>query len=203
MPPPVTIYDGTGHDRLSLYAWQVMFRELHDFRELIFRLVVRDFSAQFRQSFLGYLWVVFPPLATTLIFTLLRLAEIVNIPMEGDIPYLLFALTGVTIWGMFTQFVLAATTSIARSGNLVSKIYFPREVLVISGAGGALINSAIQWVMVVITFVIVCFAMGFVPAWQVVFVPVLFVPMILLALGLGLFFAPINLIRNCFLGGSR
>lgn len=170
-----------------------MFRELYEFRELIFRLVRRNFSAQFRQSFLGYAWIIFPPVATTLIFAILRQAKIVNIPMEGrDIPYVLFALIGVTAWGMFTQFVMSATNSISGAGNLVSKIYFPREVLVMSASGGALINSLIQVAVVIVTF----FLVRYVPAWQVVFVPLLFLPMILLGLGLGLFFSPINTMMN-------
>lgn len=187
-----TIYDSSGRDRISLYAWRVMFRELYDFRELIFRLVRRNFSAQFRQSFLGYAWIVFPPLATTLVFALLRQAQIVNIEMEGEVPYILFAMIGVTIWGMFSQFVMSATGSIAGGGNLVSKIYFPREVLVLSGAGGALINTLIRFMMVAVTFVLMYFQTGFAPAWQVIFLPLLLLPMIALAMGIGLFFAPIN-----------
>lgn len=183
------VYDSSGRDRISLSAWGVMFRELWEFRELIHRLVMRNFSAQFRQSFLGYVWIIFPPVATTLVFALLKQAQIVNIPMEGrDIPYILFALIGVTVWTTFTQFTMSATGSIAGSGTLVSKVYFPREVLVLSGAGNAFINSLIRLAVVALTFVLV----GYAPAWQVVFAPLLLVPMIAFAIGLGLFFAPIN-----------
>jgi lipopolysaccharide transport system permease protein len=192
-PRTTTIYDSSNRDRLSLYAWRVMFRELYDSRELIVRLVLRNFSAQFRQSFLGYAWIIFPPVATTLIFAVLRQAQIVNIPMEGrDIPYVLFALIGVTTWGMFTQFVMSATASISKAGSLVSKIYFPREVLVVSEVGGALINSLIQFAVVAVT----CVLLRYVPAWQVVFVPLALLPMLFLAMGLGLFFAPINTMMN-------
>ncbi len=185
----VTIYESSNRDRISLAAWPVMFRELYDFRELIFRLVRRNFAGQFRQSFLGYIWIIFPPIGTTLVFSLLRQAQIVTMPMEGRaIPYTLFALIGVTFWQMFTQFSMSTTGSIANAGNLVSKIYFPREVLVLSGAGGALINTLIRLVVVAITFVL----FRFTPAWQIVFVPLAVLPMVILALGFGLFFAPLN-----------
>lgn len=187
--PQPTVYDSSGRDRISLYAWKVMFRELWEYRELIHRLVVRNFAAQFRQSFLGYAWIIFPPIATALVFTLLRRAQIVNIPMEGrTIPYALFALIGVTVWGVFTQFVMSAMTSVSGGGSLVSKIYFPREVLVLSGAGGALINSLIRIGVIVLT----CALVGFMPAWQAIFAPLLLLPVLALALGLGLFLAPIN-----------
>lgn len=185
----LTVYDASSRDRLSLYAWRVMFRELRDFRELVQRLVLRNFSAQFRQSFLGYVWVVVPPVATTLVFSMLRHAQIINIPMEGHaMPYTLYALTGITVWGLFTQFVMAATNSISGAGTLVSKIYFPREVLVLSGSGSALMDNLIRFGVVALSFALLRFA----PAWQVVFLPLVLLPLVALAMGVGLILAPIN-----------
>jgi lipopolysaccharide transport system permease protein len=185
----VTTYDASGRDRIALSAWRVMFRELHEFRELVYRLVLRNFTSQFRQSFLGCLWIAFPPLATTLIFALLRQAAIVDIPMEGiAMPYALYALVGVTIWGTFTQVVLAVTGSISGGGALVSKVYFPREVLVMSAVGGALIGALIRAVVVLLSFALFLY----VPHWQIVWVPLALLPMVFLAVGLGMFFAPVN-----------
>ena len=116
-----TVYEASAWDRVSLGAWARMFRELASNRELIHRLVFRNFSAQFRQSFLGYLWVAFPPVATTIVFALLRQAQIVNVPMaDGAMPYALFALIGTTVWSFFTQVSMMATTSVAYAGTLVS-----------------------------------------------------------------------------------
>lgn len=189
----VTVYDASGRDRVSARAWLVMFREILDYRELVQRLVSRNFSAQFRQSFLGYLWVAFPPIATTIVFALLRQAQIVNVPMpEHGMPYAVFALVGTTLWGLFTQVTLMATNSIANAGTLVSKIYFPREVLVLSAVGNALVNVLIRFVVVALSFAIFLYT----PHWQVVFVPLLLLPIIALSLGLGLLFAPINTMMN-------
>ncbi|MBP7828508.1 MAG: ABC transporter permease [Kiritimatiellae bacterium] len=189
MNKPVVVYDASNSDRLSVSAWPHMVREFRDSRELIRRLVQRNFSAQFRQSFLGYLWVVLPPVATTLVFALLRQAEIVNVPMgEGRMPYVLFALLGTTIWGFFTQLTMMATGSIANAGSLVSKVYFPREVLVVSAAGNAVINFIIRLGVVALTLLFV----RYLPHPAALLVPVALLPMVALALGLGLFFAPIN-----------
>ncbi len=185
----VTTYDASGRDRIALSAWRVMFRELHEFRELVYRLVLRNFTSQFRQSFLGYLWIVFPPIATTVVFALLRQADIVTIPLEDtDLPYALFALLGVTIWGVFTQLAQACTGSISAGGALVSKIYFPREVLVFSAAGNALIGGLLRAVVVLISFA----AFAYMPHWEIVLVPLVLLPTLMLAIGLGLFLAPIN-----------
>lgn len=186
---PITVYDASNSDRLAPGAWVEMIREFWSYRELTGRLMSRNFAAQFRQSFLGYLWVVLPPIATTVVFALLRQAEIVNVPMApGAMPYVLFALLGTTVWGFFTQVTVMTTHSIAGAGNLVSRIYFPREVLAVSSALNALINLAIRIVVLALTFVLVRYT----PHWQVVFAPLLLIPLMALAMGLGLFFAPVN-----------
>ncbi len=190
---PVTVYDSSGRDRISLGAWKVMFRELWGSRELTSRLISRNLSGQFRQSFLGYLWIVLPPIALTVVFSLLRKAQIVNVPMEGHtMPYVLFALIGTTIWGLFTQTTIMATTSIANAGSLVSKIYFPREVLVMSAVGNSLVNVLIRLAVVALTFVLV----QYLPHWQAIFAPLTLIPLVALSMGMGLLFAPINTMMN-------
>ncbi len=185
----ITVYDGTSRERIALSAWKQMFRELWDSRELIHRLVGRNFAGQFRQSFLGYIWMVLPPIATTLIFTLLKQANVMTIPMpEGSMPYTLFVLVGTTIWGLFTQTTMMATNSIASAGSLVSKIYFPREVLVLSSVGNAVINVLARLIVVAITFVL----LGYAPHWQVIFLPVYLIPLLAFAVGLGMVFATLN-----------
>lgn len=185
----LTVYDASGRDRMALSAWRTMFAELRAHRELIQRLVLRNLSGQFRQSFLGYLWVALPPVATTVVFALLRRAEIVNVPMPaGAMPYVLFALIGTTLWGFFTQATMMATTSIAGAGSLVAKIYFPREVLILSAVGNAVVNLAIRVLIVGLTFALV----GYRPHAQAVLFPLLLVPLLALAVGLGLLFAPLN-----------
>lgn len=170
-----------------------MFRELWESRELVRRLVSRNFTAQLRQSFLGYAWVVLPPVATTIIFALLRKADIVSVPMpEGAMPYAIFALVGTTVWGFFTQLTIMATGSIYNAGSLVSKVYFPREVLVLSAAGNAAINLTIRAGVVLLSFLLFLYP----PHWQAIFAPLVLVPLVALALGLGLFLAPINTMMN-------
>jgi len=183
----VKVYEASGRDRLQLGAWKIMFRELAEYRELIHRLLQRAIAGQFRQSFLGYIWIALPPLATATIFSLLREARIVNVPMpEGAMPYPLFALVGTTWWTFFTQVTMMSTTSVANAGPLVSKIYFPREVIVLSSVGNAVINFGIRLVVVALTFAL----MGYTPHWQCILALPVLIPLVALGLGLGLFMAP-------------
>ncbi|MBU0677868.1 MAG: ABC transporter permease [Verrucomicrobia bacterium] len=189
----VTVYDSSGEDRIALSAWKHMFAEIWQFRELINRLALRNIAGQFRQSFLGYLWVALPPIATTVVFTVLRSANIFNVPMEGELlPYTLFTLIGITIWQLFTQFTMTSTTSISNAGALVSKIYFPRETLVLSATVSLLVTAAVNALIVALVFAV----QRFVPAWQSVLFPLYCLPIVFLALGLSLFFAPLNTMMN-------
>jgi lipopolysaccharide transport system permease protein len=187
--PSIIVYDALGRDRVALTAWRVMFVELWRFRELIHRLLVRNVTAQFRQSFLGLMWIVLPPVATAAVFSMLKAADIMVVPMaEGAMPYALFALVGSTFWGFFSQVTMAATGSITNAGPLVSKIYFPREVLVFSSIGAALINLAVRLVVVALTAA----ALGYTPHGASLAGLLVIVPMMALGLGLGLLFAPLN-----------
>jgi lipopolysaccharide transport system permease protein len=193
MNKSTTIYDSTGRDRLLLRAWAEMFRELLAYRELIHRLVLRNISGQFRQSFVGYLWIMLPPVGTTIVFAALQQAKVVAISMpEGSMPYPIFALLGTTVWGYFTQVVTMATTSISNAGNLVSKIYFPREILVLSAVGNAVFNLLIRLVVVALSFLI----MGYLPHLQSLYFLLLLIPFTLLGVGLGLLLAPVNTMMN-------
>jgi lipopolysaccharide transport system permease protein len=186
---PVARYDAMARDRISLRAWPFMFRELWAYRELIHRLVVRNFTAQFKQSVFGYLWVILTPLATTLIFSLLRKAQIMTVPMpEGAMPYPLFVFLGTTIWGFFTQLVMGSTTAVSSAGVLVSRIYFPREVLIFSGVGAAFINLIVRLAVLAV----LCACIGYVPSAGVLLAPLCLVPLLALGVGLGMLFAPVN-----------
>lgn len=189
----ITRYVASSRDRLTLAAWIMMFREISEYRELIYRLVVRNVTGQFRQSFLSYLWIILPPVATTVVFTVLQRARIVNITMPEDgMPYAIFALLGATFWGFFTQVVSMATNSISSAGMLVSKIYFPREILVLSAVGNAVVNLAIRMLVVALSFVL----LGYAPHPACVWFCLLLIPLLMLGVGCGLFLAPVNVMMN-------
>lgn len=188
-----TTYSASNLDRIALGAWRVMVQEIWDSRELIRRLVIRNVAGQFRQSFLGYLWIILPPVATTVIFSLLQEAQIVNIAMpDGSMPYAIFALLGATFWGFFTQVVSMATSSISSAGALVTKIYFPREVLVLSAVGNSMVNLAIRLLIVGLSFVLLAYP----PHGASILFLLLLVPMLMLGVGIGLFLAPLNTMMN-------
>lgn len=183
-----------GHStRLSLGAWRHMFREIWDSRELVRRLWYRDFIGQFRQSFLGILWMIVPPFATALIFTTLRHAEIVNIPMDPSaMSYALYALVGSTVWQMFSSVSLQVTESLAGGGALITKVYFPREVLALGAAGKAMVPTLFQ----LSSLLVVLLASRYIPRWEMILIPFALLPLIAFSLGIGLLLAPLNVMMR-------
>src|SRR5688572_20247597 len=79
-----------------------MFRDLRASRELAWRLFVRDTSAQYRQSILGYLWAFLPPLVASVPFIFLKSQGVVGIG-DTPIPYPAYALIGTIIWQVFAD----------------------------------------------------------------------------------------------------
>jgi lipopolysaccharide transport system permease protein len=157
-----------------------MWDDLCRSRELAWRLILRDLSARYRQSFLGYLWAVFPVLLTTLTFTMLRSARVLSIE-AGEVPYPLFVLIGATVWQLFAGVLTAVTQSLAGASSLLAKVSFPRVALLLAALGLPLVEFAIRLAVLLAAFRLY----GVPPAWGFVLLPLALIPLCALALGLG------------------
>src|SRR5579883_2599897 len=145
------VYTPHGHLGMGLSAWYEMLKELIDSRELTWRLFLRDFSARYRQSMLGYLWAVVPSLVTAATFSYLNRSKV--LPIAGThLPYPVFVLLGMTVWQLFATGLTSATQSLVNAGSLITKINFPRETLVLAAFGQSLFQFLIGIVLVGIAF---------------------------------------------------
>jgi len=181
------VYSPNSHLGMGLGPWREMGRELVDSRELTWRLFLRDFSARYRQSVLGYIWAIVPSLVTAATFTLLNRSSVLTIRGTG-LPYPLFVLLGMTVWQLFSVGLTNATQCLVLAGPLITKISFPRETLVLAAFGQSVFQFLIGLVLVTLAFVIY----HTVPAWTVIFIPLAVLPLCLLTIGLGFLFALIN-----------
>src|SRR4026208_43990 len=98
--------------------------ELWYYRELLYFLTLRDIKVRYKQTLMGVVWVVIQPLMTMLIFTLIfnKFARLDT----KDIPYPLFAYSGLLLWNFFSNAVTSGTYSLVNNSHLVTKVYFPR-----------------------------------------------------------------------------
>lgn len=117
-------------------------------RDLAWRMFLRDTRATYRQSFLGYVWLLLPALANTLVWVFLNGSNVVNID-SGDVPYPLFVFTGTVLWTAFNGSLVGAMGIIDEARGTLSKVNFPHESLVLSALGKSLLNTAATAIFIV------------------------------------------------------
>ena len=186
---PVKIYTPDLVQRMGWRLWPEMLRDLLRSRELIWRLMVRDLSVRYRQSILGYAWAILPPIVMVAVFTFLLRTRILNIG-QTSFPYISYALWSIGLWQLFSGSLQACTNSLTSAGSLVTKINFPKEAMIFGAVGQPLFDFLVRLIPVIIVFI----WQGVVPAWQALFLPFVFVPILLLALGFGFVLAVANLL---------
>jgi lipopolysaccharide transport system permease protein len=105
-------------------------RELFGYRDLIFTLCIHRLKVRYSQSALGWLWAVLQPLALMLIYTVI-FSLVTKIP-SGGVPYALFVYSALLPWTYFSTILNTAAGSLVKHTNLITKVYFPREILPIT-----------------------------------------------------------------------
>src|SRR4051812_29072215 len=109
--------------------------ELLDHGELLVVLCRHRVNVRYKQSLLGGVWAVAQPLAMMIVYTAV-FARLVRVPTDG-VPYAVFAYAGLLPWTFFTTAVSNGTTSLVSHAPLVTKVFFPREILPISYVAAA------------------------------------------------------------------
>ena len=120
-------------------AW----RDLWEYRDLIYLLVRRDFVSKYKQTVLGPVWFILQPLLMTAVFTVI-FGIVANISTDG-VPKTLFYFSGMVMWGYFAQNLNTATTIFTTNAYLFTKVYFPRLIVPLATALSNLLAFAIQF----------------------------------------------------------
>ena len=152
--------------------------ELWRFREVLWAFVLRQVKVKYKQAAVGVGWAVIQPVLAALVFALF-LFRYGSIPSEG-VPALLFTLAGMAGWSYFSSATALASESLVTNQALLRKIYFPREVLPLSGV----LAGVLDLFLGVAVLVIVTFAYGIAPALSWVALPL---PLLLLVIAAAAF----------------
>ena len=160
-------------------------------RELLWQMVAREVKARYKQSVLGYFWVILNPLAQMLVMSF-AFSIILRIPTNAaaNIPYSLFLFTALLPWNLFTNSLASAAASLVGSSSLITKIYFPRTILVISTIFAKIIDFIFAISILVIYMIIYQIPI----TWNILWVIPIFLIQQIFTLGLSLFFAAANLL---------
>ena len=118
-----------------------MLSEQVQYKELLLQMTKRDLLLRYKQTVMGVAWAVFMPLVNTAVFSVIftRVA-----PIDTGLPYPLFAYCGLFTWNFFASSLRFAVNSLTSNPNLVTKVYFPREIFPFSSALVSLVDFAVS-----------------------------------------------------------
>ena len=154
-----------------------IFRELYNYRQMIFSLVKRDLRGRYKGSVFGFLWTFLNPLLQlvvyTFVFSFLLKSEIEN--------YYLFLFVALIPWLFFSTAITGGSGSVLHQSGMVTKIYFPREVLPISHVTSAFINMLYSFIVV---FIVIIIARVPVSPVALLYLPIVMIVEYFLALGI-------------------
>ncbi len=164
----------------------VDFREIWNYRELLYFLTKRDIKVRYKQTVLGGLWAVIQPAFTMLVFTLF-FGRLAKMPSDG-LPYPIFVYAGLLPWTYFANAVSASGNSLVGSSNLITKVYFPRIVVPASAALAGLLDFLIA--LFVLAALMIWYQV--LPGPGVFLFPFLVALTFLCAVGVGLWLSALN-----------
>ena len=140
-----------------------LFKELYQYRELLKTNVKKDIRGKYKASFLGVLWSFVNPLLQVLVYAIV-FPYIMRVQTDN---YLIFLICGIIPWTWFTTAIMNGANCITINGDLIKKVYFPREILPISIVTSGMINFLISCVIILL---FVLFG-GLGISWHLVFLP--------------------------------
>lgn len=126
-------------------------KEIFEYRQMIFSLVKKDLRGRYKGSVLGFLWTFINPLMQLMVFTM-----VFSVILRSDIEkYYLFLFVALIPWNFFSSCLSGGARSVLNEQSMVTKIYFPREVLPISYVTSGFINMLYCFIVV---FIVVIFS---------------------------------------------
>lgn len=155
------------------------------YRELLRNLIRKELKVKYKNSVLGFVWTLLNPMLYLVVFTVVFQYLLPN----GVDDFAIFFLSGLLAWNLFATALSGATASIVGNGALVSKVWFPREILPLAAVGASLMHFAFQATVLLSALVI----FGRAPDWELLpLIPVAMVVLLLVAAALGVLLAALN-----------
>ncbi|HQA73662.1 MAG: ABC transporter permease [Flavobacterium sp.] len=174
--------------------FDVKFRDLWHYRDLLLMFVKRDFVSFYKQTILGPLWFFIQPIFTTIVFTFV-FGNLAGISSDG-LPKILFYLSGITCWNYFSDCLNKTSTVFKDNANIFGKVYFPRLIMPLSIVVSNLVRFGVQLLllafMMIYYYIFPVDGVEFKITYAIVFFPLLVLIMALLGLGLGLIITAIT-----------
>jgi len=162
------------------------FKEIYEYKDLLYFLVWRDIKVRYKQTALGVAWVIIQPLVYMIIFSII-FGRLARLPSEG-VPYPIFTYTALLPWQLFAYSLAQSSESLVANQQLITKIYFPRILIPITPIFSGLFDFFISFLML---FLLMLYY-HIVPGFSLIYLPFFVLLVIFTSLGAGLWFTALN-----------
>lgn len=183
----VTLYSAQSAIRSPLKLLWEIFTSFWEGRELAWRLFLRNIRGLYRQTLLGLFWAFLPPIANTAIWIFLREAQIFDTG-EMSVNSTVYILTGMILWQAFIEAFQMPLNMLNKNRNMISKLNFPRESLLLVGVGEVIFDLLIRLLLLIPAFLI--FGVSF--QSSMLLAPISILGLILFGAALGLLVMPLG-----------
>lgn len=156
------------------------------YKDLLIELVKREIKARYKQSILGYAWVILVPVLNLIVLTVV-FSYFIRIP-TGNVPYIVFLFTGLVPWTFTANSISLATQSVISNSSLITKIYLPREIFPIA----TILSKMVDFLLTCLVLVVLLIIFGISFKSTMLFIPVIFFFHFLLILGISFFLSATN-----------
>lgn len=162
-------------------------KELWQYRELLYFFTWRDLKVRYKQTFIGVAWAIFQPFITMVVFSIF-FGGLAKMPSDG-VPYPIFVYVGLLFWQFFSSALSETSGCLISNQAIITKVYFPRLILPISGV----ITKFVDFLIATLILVGLMFYYGYMPHISgLLILPLLLFITFMASIGFGLFLASIN-----------
>lgn len=162
-------------------GWQpIDWKELNEYRDLFYFLVLRDIKSLYKQTVLGFSWAIIRPVFSMIVFSIV-FGGLAKIPSDG-IPYPVFSYAALIPWTYFQTAMTFSTQSLISGRAIFTKVYYPRLIIPLTPVFSKLVDFGIAFA---ILFVLMMWY-KIMPPLNILWVPILIILMILTASGIGM-----------------
>lgn len=175
----------TTHIKSNSGWLDVNFKELVQYKDLIWLFTKRNIAVMYKQTILGPLWLILNPLITVLLYVFV-FGNIAGLSTDGS-PQLAFYLASNALWSYFSLCLSQTSTTFTNNAAIFGKVYFPRLTMPISTILTGILNLVVQLVMLIIIVIIYAIQGIYIPINAcILLIPVLIIQTALLGLGCGI-----------------
>jgi lipopolysaccharide transport system permease protein len=185
-------YSSASEMRRPWLLASAIFSGLYSGRSLARRLFVRNLTSTYRQSLLGFFWILIPTIAQIATWSFLAKQHLLVTEQLPGVPYIMFIAVGSLLWQLFFDAIQAPLQAVNANQGIITRINFPRESLILVSGGEVLFDFLVRAVLVTA----ICFYFGV--SWSVstLMAPVFLLGLFLLGISIGLLLTPIGILYH-------